>query len=56
LLNSSPNDDLTMEDMAYVNRWLNTLGQSINVIWGVGRRAESFPPFQMIVITTSNHI
>jgi hypothetical protein len=30
--------------------------QRINVIWGVGRRAESFPPFQMIVITTSNHI
>jgi hypothetical protein len=56
LLNSSSNNELTMEDMACVNRWLNTLEKSIDVIWGVGRTAESFPSFQMIVIATSNHI
>lgn len=46
-------DDLTMEDMACVNRWLSTLEKSIDVTWGVGRTAKSFPPFQIIVITTS---
>jgi cell division GTPase FtsZ len=56
LLNSSPNDDLTMEDMACVNRWLSTLGESTDVIWGAGRKAECLPHFQMVVVTTNNRL
>jgi cell division GTPase FtsZ len=56
LLNSSSDNDLTLEDMACVNRWLSTLGESTDVIWGAGRKAECLPHFRMVVVTTNNRL
>jgi hypothetical protein len=50
LINSRFKDSLTMADMACVHRWMSSLGESIEIIWGVGAVMSNDAPFQMMVV------